>query len=336
MTSEAGARPIGKPPRSIDVARLAGVSRATVSHVLNGQEDRFTQETVERVHAAARELGYVPSAAGRALVRGRSDIVMIVVPFTTMPGLQDLVDVLSKGLAEHGFSAVVQLAGPPGSDAYVRLRQTAESMRPAGLIDLGGLLVEDQEALRRLGSPVVGTALDSDGAGSNIAFGRVQTRHLVERGYRHLAYAFLTDERGHPFDQGRAQGIREVCSEHGLSEPYLFGVALDPGDAVGAVKAMLKSVLTPVGIACFNDEVALAVIHAARELGVEIPGQIGVVGMGRTPVARLSSPRISTVSGDSAPLLTALLDALLIEYGGAQHVTEVDFGMLQVDQGETT
>lgn len=318
------------------MARRAGVSRATVSQVLNGHGERFSPETVARVRRVAEDLGYVPSSAGRALVRGRSDIVMIVFPFATMPGLQDIVDVLSQGLAEHGFNTVVQLSGPVDSDAHHRLRHVAESLRPAGVIDLGGLTRRDHDELRRLGSPVVGTAVDSSGAGSNLAFGRIQAEHLVGRGYRQLAYAFLTDERGHPFDQGRTEAARAVCAENDLSEPYLFGVPLDADGATNALATMLKAIPTPVGIACFNDDVALAVLYAARTLTLTVPRDIGIVGMGRGPIGQLSQPRLSSVWGDSRPLLVALLDALLMEYGGADRITEVDFGSLKVEQGETT
>lgn len=319
------------------MARRAGVSRATVSHVLNGHGARFSPETVARVRQAADELGYVPSSAGRSLVRGRSDIVMIVFPFTTMPGLQDIVEVLSEGLAEHGFSTTVQLSGPVDSEAHQRLRHVAESLRPAGIIDLGGLTRKDHEELRRLGSPVVGTAVDASGAGSNLAFGRFQAEHLVARGFRQIAYAFPTDEqRGHPFDQGRADGARAVCAENGLSEPYLFGVPLDAGGATNALATVLKAVPAPLGVACFNDDVALAVLHSTRALALAVPNQIGIVGMGRGPVGQLSTPRLSSVWGDSRTLLAALLDALLMEYGGRDHITPVDLGNVKVEQGETT
>ncbi|WP_323368774.1 LacI family DNA-binding transcriptional regulator [Nocardioides sp. dk4132] len=318
------------------MARRAGVSRATVSHILNGQGGRFSPETLQRVRRAAEDLGYVPSSAGRSLVKGRSDLVMIVFPFMTMTDLQDIVDVLSEGLAEHGFNTIVQLSGPVGSEAHLRLRHVADSLRPAGIIDLGGLTRKDHEEFRRLGLPVVGTAVDSRGAGSDLALGRVQAEHLVARGFRQVAYASLTDERGHPFDQGRAEATRAVCAENGLPEPYLFGVPLDADGATNALAAMLKSIPAPVGIACFNDDVALAVLHATRTLGLDVPCTIGVLGMGKGPLGQLAEPRLSTVWGDMRPMLVALLDALLMEFGGADRITEVDFASLRVEQGETT
>lgn len=325
------------PPRSIDVARTAGVSRTTVSHILNGQGERFSAETVERVRRAAEDLGYVPSSAGRALVRGRSDIVLIVFPYTTMPRIQDIVDFMSERLVEHGFHAVVQLSGPIHTEAHHRLRHVAESLRPAGVIDLGGLTRQDHVELRRRGCPVVGTAVDSSGTGSNVAFGRVQAEHLVKRGYRQLAYAFLTDERGHPFDHGRTEATRAVCAENGLAEPYLFGIPLDPDGATSAVATMLKAVPAPVGVACSNDDVALAVLFAARSLELAVPRDLGVLGMGRGHVGQLSEPRLSSVWGDTRSLLVALLDALLREYGGSEDsIADVGFGALEVEQGDTT
>lgn len=287
------------------------------------------------MHRAAEELGYVPSSAGRALVRGHSDIVMIVFPFTTMPGIQDIVDVLSEGLAEHGFNAVVQLSGPMHTEAHQRVRQVAESLRPAGVIDLGGLTRQDHEELRALGSPVVGTAVDGGGAGSNLTIGRAQAEHLVDRGYRQLAYAFLMDGRGHPFDQGRTDGARAVCAENGLSEPYLFGVPLDPAGAVSSVATMLKAVPAPVGLACFNDDVALAVLHATRSLGLAVPQDIGLVGVGRGEVGQLAAPRLSSVWSDGGPL-ASLLQAFLAEYGGAAPRADADLSRLEVEQGETS
>ncbi|MEU1515109.1 LacI family DNA-binding transcriptional regulator [Streptomyces sp. NPDC005811] len=98
---------------SADVARLAGVSRTTVSDVLNDQRvDRYRPDTVERVRQAAAELGYVRSTAGRALVMGRSDFIVVVVPHVTYMRFQDLIEALTSHVEECGFNAVVHLGGP--------------------------------------------------------------------------------------------------------------------------------------------------------------------------------------------------------------------------------
>ena len=269
-------------------------------------------------------------------MRGHADIVVIVFPFATLPGIQDIADILSDSLSEHGFNTVVQLSGPVRTGAYQRVRYVAESLRPAGVIDLGGLTSQDHEELQALGSTVVGTAVDSRGAGSNVAFGRAQAEHLVDRGYRELAYAFLTDERGHPFDEGRTDGAREVCARYGLAEPYLFGVPLDSDGATSAVATMLKDVPVPLGIASFNDDVALAVLHAARALGRSVPTELGIIGVGRGPVGQLTEPGLSSVWADTRPLLGSLLRAFLSEHGVEGVGSGIEVPELEVVQGGTT
>src|SRR3712207_4719518 len=85
---------------SPEVAARAGVSRSTVSQILNGHEDRFAPDTVDKVLSAARGLGYRPSLAGRTLARGTSDIVLTLVPGITIgPRLRELIDVITEDLA---------------------------------------------------------------------------------------------------------------------------------------------------------------------------------------------------------------------------------------------
>ena len=97
---------------SWDVARLAGVSRSTVSQVLNGNHERFPQETRDRVAQAAETLSYRPSRAGRSLVTGLSDLIVVVVPNVTFGRhLQDAVDSIAASTAATGMSVVVRYAG---------------------------------------------------------------------------------------------------------------------------------------------------------------------------------------------------------------------------------
>ncbi|MEQ6900393.1 LacI family DNA-binding transcriptional regulator [Nocardioides sp. YIM 152588] len=323
-------------PRAVDVAHRAGVSRATVSQILNDRGGRFTPATVARVRAAAAELGYVPSAAGRALVRGRSDVVLIVVPYATLPHLQDLVEVLGEELATLGLTSLVQFGGPPGSQSQRRLRAAVEAMQPAGVVDLGGLSPEDDAELRRL-CPVIGTTADAQGAVSNHVIGRFQVEHLVARGCRGIAYAFLSDERGHPFDALRVAGAREACAAAGLPEPYLFGLPLDPDGAADALSVVLRSLPGRVGIAGFSDDVAMGAVFAAASLGLDVPRDVAVLGLGRSDLGQMMRPRLSSVWFDMRVLLGSMRAALATAYGaGTEEPAGVDFSSLEVVQGETT
>ncbi|WP_051683541.1 LacI family DNA-binding transcriptional regulator [Blastococcus sp. URHD0036] len=325
---------------SADVARLAGVSRSTVSHILNGQVTRFSEETVERVREAVAQLAYVPSAAGRSLVLGRSDLVVLAVPNTTLTNVQDIIEAIAADLDDVGYSAVVHFdrgGGPAGN--LSRLRHLVETLRPAGLVDLGSLSPADLDALEEQGCPVLSPrprnvhGVDE----GNFAIARAQAEHLIERGFPELAYAYLDDRRDDPFGRMRATVVADVCAEAGLPEPARISVPLRAADAQTAVCDLLRTRGRPVGIACSNDEVAVAVTFAALALRAAVPGDVGVVGVGGGSVGQLVEPRLSTVTFDVRTSVSSIRQAIRQALGGSQEPAVNDFDdTFSVLQGATT
>ncbi len=316
----------GRPPprhggaTSVDVARLAGVSRSTVSHILNGQAGRFSAETVERVRDAVARLGYVPSAAGRSLVLGRSDLVVLAVPNTTLTNVQDIIEAIASDLDDLGYSVVVHFdRGGAPTDNLTRLQHVVETLRPAGLVDLGSLPPADLDTLERQGCPVLsarGQYVQGVDEG-NAAIARRQAEHLIERGYAALAFALLVDRRDDPFGRMRATVLADVCAENGLAPPSVISVPLDPAGAQTAVCELLRTRGRPVGVACSNDEVALATTFAAIALRAAVPGDVGVVGVGGSSVGQLVSPRLSTVAFDVRTTVSSIRQAIAHRLGGA-------------------
>ncbi|TDC73268.1 LacI family DNA-binding transcriptional regulator [Actinomadura sp. 7K507] len=303
-----------RPATSVDVARLAGVSRATVSHVLNDQVERFNADTVERVRSAAAALGYVRSAAGRALVMGRSDFIVVVVPYATFQRLQDVVEVLSADIAELGFNMVVHFSPSQGSGTSpIRLQHLVETLRPAGIVDLGGLLAPDLEILKGAGCPVLSPETS---AGGNDRIGLVQARHLRSRGYTELAYAFLSDARDDPYGRERARAVAQFCAAEDLDPPDRIHVPIEPDGAYRALEKLVERRGRPVGIACYNDQVALALVFAAQRLGLAVPGDVALVGAESLDVGQVVAPRLTTVTGDVTALLRPFRRSLARTYGG--------------------
>jgi DNA-binding LacI/PurR family transcriptional regulator len=343
MSIEPGRRGPAAPSRrapatSADVARVAGVSRSTVSHILNGQVERFSLDTVERVRETAASLDYVPSAAGRALVNGRSDFMVLVLPNTTLTNVQDIVEAIAADLAAVGFSMVVHFSIPGAAgDPLARLQHTVETLRPAGLIDLGGLTRPELEMIEQQGCPIVSPRLDSptvpDG---NVFIGRVQAEHLIERGYDHLAYAFLADRRDDPFGRVRAEVVAEVCAARGLPAPGRVDVPLDPGGAQAALAPLLASAESPIGLVCSNDEVALAVTFAALGLGVAVPGDVAAIGVGGGAVGQLVVPRLTTVTFDVYATLAPIRSAIALTTGASAEPPVASGEPFSVLQGATT
>jgi DNA-binding LacI/PurR family transcriptional regulator len=325
---------------SVDVARLAGVSRSTVSHILNGQVGRFSAETVDRVRGAATELGYVPSAAGRSLVLGRSDLVVLAVPNTTLTNVQDIIEAIASDLDDLGYSVVVHFdRGGAPDDNLSRLRHVVETLRPVGLVDLGSLAPGDLDALERQGCPVLSPRGEYVGGvdEGNRAIARGQAEHLLERGYTSLAFAFLVDHRDDPFGRMRASVLADVCAEVGLAPPSTISVPLDPAGAQTAVCELVRTRGRPVGVACSNDEVALAVSFAAIALRADVPRDVGVVGVGGSSVGQLVTPRLSTVAFDVRTTVTSIRQAIAHRLGGSAEVAgPIPPDTFSILRGDTT
>lgn len=276
-------------PTSLDVAKRAGVARSTVSHILNAQGDRFTDTTIARVQLAARELGYVPSSAGRTLARGRSDFVILLVPNTTFGhNLQSIIDLVSEYLSTLGLTVVVRFDGTVSASTAALV----ETLRPTALVSLSPLSRPQTRLIERRGCVVVGTSA-ADGASLNAEIGVAQAEFLFSRGHTRLVYAFMEDQRDDVFGAERAAGAARAALRLGLEPPERINVPLDAETAAAALATIHRG--TPFAVLCYNDEVALAVEAGARVLNVAIPQDIAVIGVDATEVGQLASPRLSSV-----------------------------------------
>ena len=159
------------PSRSIDVAELAGVSRSTVSFIVNGRGDRFPEATRRRVLAAAAQLNYQPSTAGRTLVTGRSDLVVMLLPDVTFGSqLQDSIDRLTEEVSELGLTLVVRFSSP-------RLYETVRvvtALQADAVVDIGVLDEKSATALVDAGVRVISEVDPSVSASFNAAVGLAQ------------------------------------------------------------------------------------------------------------------------------------------------------------------
>ena len=280
---------------SADVAKLAGLSRTTVSQILNGNDGRFPQETRDRVAAAAAELNYRPWRAGRALVSGVSDLVVIVVPNIWFGArLQDTIERFATQAEKLGFNAVVRYAGNDLASTIT----TILDLRPIAVYQLSAFDAETVAVLEASGTrvfPRASTSPDDTSAFDGMV-GHIQADVLLRVPDRTLIYATLANARVGPFGPLRAVGFAEAAAAAGLPMPPVVDVPLDVHGAVTALKNHFTQPTKPIGVACYNDEVAIAVIAAARELGLSVPDQVAVIGMDRLDVGQLISPRLTTIS----------------------------------------
>lgn len=285
-------------PTSADVARQAGVSRATVSYVLNGTANQSIPDiTRQRVLDAARALNYTPSATARMLRKGSSDIVLGILPDWPIGyTLGALIDGLSAYLRGHGLTFVVH---PHPRDAP--LESLWPTINPIAILLLGPLGATDMDSLSTLEPGRVLEVTYSNGPTEALTVGidrvgRLQAEHLVFSGHRRLGFAYPDDPRVTIFAEDRLGGVRAALADLALDMPVVATVPLDAEQAVAAVKQWLAEGVT--AICAYNDEVALAVLAGAKLCGTNVPEELAVVGVDDIPAARLSSPSLTTVAID--------------------------------------
>jgi LacI family transcriptional regulator len=302
------------PPTIYDVARVAGVSIASVSRVLNGRRNP-REETRERVLQAVAELGFVPDGAARALSARLKEVVGVVIrrvrwvqssegSFAEQDESLMFTDVINRGIElaaqRQGFNLLLSSVDVDGHDHSGRLLALAR--KSDGLILHDRVLEPSQlEHLSRRVPVVtlanVATPTTANVHGDNQSGMRELARHLLAgHGYRTLAFvAGLADS---PDSLARGETIAAEAAAVGatlLTGPQWQGNYYASGGARVIERLLASGDPLPRAIACANDQTALGVMYALAQRGVDVPGDVAVTGFDDIPMARHMRPQLTTV-----------------------------------------
>ena len=268
-----------------DVAVAAGVSRQTVSRVLN-DSPKVDPGTRRRVLETIQRLDYVPSAAAQTLSRGKTWAVGVVVPWLARPSVVARLAGIEAALADTDYELVVfSIETPDQRDR--RIREILMGGRADGLIVMS-LPIHPAERRLIAGQPVPAVLLDSYAPTlprivcNDVQGGRLAARHLLELG--HTRIAFLGD---HPrtawgFSSSRLRhwGFKHEISA-ALGEDAAKMSALGDHSRIAARElaiGLLRRKDPPTAIVCASDTQALGTLEAAAQLGVSVPGELSVTG----------------------------------------------------------
>lgn len=299
-------------PTGADVARRAGLSRATVSYVLNDTPHQaIPEQTRQRVLAAAAELGYTPSAAGRALRSGHSEVALLLLPdWPIGPSVGLLLESLSSALADQGLTFVAhpRSTGRPVSDVW-------KAITPAAVITFEQLDEAETKKLEAAGVELTVALFGGHGGSKALDIpeqrtGRLQVEHLAAAGHRHLGYAWPADPRVLAFAQSRLDGVRQACADLALAQPHVLTVAFTPDGVSDVVRTWREAVPQVTGVCAYNDEVALALLAGARRQGVEVPADLAVIGVDDIPASAVALPALTTVRADTPALAGYIADTI--------------------------
>ncbi|MET9793497.1 LacI family DNA-binding transcriptional regulator [Streptomyces canus] len=284
-------------PRSEDVARLAGVSRKTVSRVLNN-EPYVSEESRRRVLAAAEELGYRLNHAARALASGRTRSIGVVALATAGYGTASLLVGIEQAVRDAGYA--LRVVNTPDGDPQ-SIAGALESLREQGVdgIVVSVPIVEGEVPLGVdvpvlfVGAPPAFTAARTltVGVGAH-ELARAATEHLLDLG--HATVHHLAGPRRWYATKDRIEGWQAALAARGAHEPPVLNGdwSAASGYAAGLGLASDRSV---TAVFAAGDEMAIGLIHGLRESGRRVPEDVSVVGFDGNPVFAYVSPPLTTV-----------------------------------------
>lgn len=288
-------------PKQTDVARLAGVSRATVSQVLNNKQGfSVPSETRERVLAAARALDYLPNPAARNLRTRQTKTISIVIPDITNPFYPEYIRGI-QDVAEHaGYDVII--SNTDGQAA--KERRFLDNVRQGRADGVVGLLWHaDGAALKALTDRGIAIALLAAPENDDLPVDRLYldeqkaARHAVEHllGKGHRNVAMVAGPQGVLGE--RVAGYVAALTRANLSSAVNIVRVADFTEACGqqAARQLFASPSRPTAIFAANDVMAMGVLLAAREYALRVPEDVALLGFDDIPAACLLAPALTTV-----------------------------------------
>lgn len=303
---------LSQPPTIYDVARVAGVSIASVSRVLNGRRNP-RPETRDRVLQAVTDLGFVPDGAARALSARIKEVIGVVVrrpPWHADDMFSDedenlqFQDMINRGMEivaqRHGFDLLIRSVGLNEPDPARRIFALAR--KSDGIILHDRVLSPAELARLSRQVPVVTLAGEPTPATANVhsdneAGMRELARHLIaDHGYRTLGY--LAGHADSPDSLSRGEALAQVAAAAGVT--LLRGEAwrgsYQAATGARAIEGLIEAgVRLPEAIVCANDQSAIGVLHALAQHGIRVPDDVAVTGFDDVPVARHLRPQLTSV-----------------------------------------
>ncbi|HEY0951141.1 LacI family DNA-binding transcriptional regulator [Nocardioides sp.] len=307
------------------IADRVGVSRMTVSNAFS-RPDQLSAELRERILAAADELGYVgPDPAARALARGRSGSVGLLLNDRLRQTFED-------AIASEFFASVADALADNGLALTLLTPSSRAGFVPSRDVAMDGALVyicepdsTDLAWLDRRGLPQVSVDQNKrEGVASvNVddrSGARAAAQHLVDLGHRSVGILTLSTSEGdlsHNFPaRERMLGWRAALDAAGI-EPIVASCPYQPTTAAReAARELLERPDRPTAVVCFSDAFAAGVLQAAEELGLEVPADLSIVGYDDSPLASYSRPTLTTVRQDVAVKGRAAVDAIIATMAG--------------------
>jgi DNA-binding LacI/PurR family transcriptional regulator len=300
-------------PTKADVARLANVSAATVSYVLNNVEGQtISPRTRAAVHTAATKLGYRPNLAARNLAVGGSGVMLYVVPRKALGELpMEVGSRLTTALARHGIVLSLQFETDDGRNV-VNAIADLNPIAVTSVFPLSGdaLAAADAAGVAQihLGSEQLAALGDL-----HLSVGEMRIDHLVSRGHRRLAFAVSDVEEIRLLGDYWLAGLQAAREKRDLPELAVHSFAADGTNAKDVVNRLVSEGITAV--CADSDETAFVVLHGLRQAGLRCPEDLAVMGVDARPLGAVSGPPLTSVVFNAGAIVDVAVAAMVAGLG---------------------
>jgi LacI family transcriptional regulator len=314
-----------------EIAKIAGVSLGTVSHVLNGSA-AVREPLRKRVMDAVDALGYQPSQLARGLRRDKTNMIGMIIPDVTNPFFPAVVRGAEDVAFENGYRLVLCNTDNDHAKEIAHLNELRTYL-PSGLIvipsNFSDLTVQ-AESYRRSGTAVVCVdRLPKDWNGDTVTANNEHgayeaTNYILRQGHKQVA--IITGPRHLTNAQERLKGFKRALHEKKISiaPEYIQETTFDQHGGHAKTMLLLRMIPRPTVIFAGNDMIAFGALLAFREAGLRCPDDISLIGFDNLDLAEMTSPPLSSVSQPGYQMGTTaarmLIDRVRGDHGPAKHV----------------
>ncbi|MEU4472116.1 LacI family DNA-binding transcriptional regulator [Micromonospora sp. NPDC023888] len=287
---------VNAPATMSDVARVAGVSTATVSRVVNGHYG-VSARTIAQVRSAIEQLGYESSLVATSLRRSRTNVLGLVT-HSFQSYTAEVLKGAMKALSRSGFDLIIYA----NSDLYGSYSEGWEKRhvtRLSGTLTDGCIVVTPWgEVQSRTPIVAIDPVRGSTGpsvTADNLTGATTAVEHLLGLGHRRIG--FIAGRSSLAAAWSREEGYRAALTDAGIPvDPTLIGQGdFNPESATPLARELLQRADPPTAIFAASDGMALKVLEVAAELGLSVPGDLSVVGFDNIPESALTEPGLTTV-----------------------------------------
>lgn len=293
-----------------DIADKAGVSMMTVSNVINGKHNRVSDKTIEKVNAIIKEYNYVPNLSARTLTNKTSHIIAIVLSSKSSgdmhpsvlenPYVNTMVGTIEQELFKQGYYTMIHSVRD-----LEELNHFLKTWNIDGMILLYPDFIEDLEIFSQktdcsiavfdsyLHHKNVINVCSDDEKGLYLS-----TNYLIQNGHSHIA--FVADYEGNPLLTKRFNGYQRALTENKISlrEEYLFQYSPTYENGIKVGGKIASSCHSISAVVTTADICAAGIIEGARLNGLQIPGDLSVIGYDNLQICQFTSPKLTSISQD--------------------------------------